>query len=49
VAKYLMIKYEWTSHQALEKIQTKREIYLTPGVEEVLRFDLKIQSKEEGS
>ena len=36
VARYFMIKHGMTSHQALAKIETKREIYLSPGIEELL-------------
>ncbi len=36
VARYLMAAEGLTSCQALEKIGSKREIYLSPGIEEVL-------------
>ncbi len=35
-ARYFMMKKGLTSHQALEKIKEKREIYLSPGIEEIL-------------
>ena len=38
VARYLMIAHGITSHQALAKIEAKREIYLSPGIEEILRL-----------
>lgn len=36
VARYFMLKHGLTSHQALVKIEAKREIYLSPGIEEIL-------------
>ena len=36
VARYFMVKKGMTSHQAIEKIEAKREIYLSPGIEEIL-------------
>lgn len=36
VARYLMIKNNMTRHQALRFIGEKREIYLSPGIEEIL-------------
>ena len=38
VARYFMIKERLTSHQALAKIEAKREIYLSPGIEEILKL-----------
>lgn len=38
VARYLMIKQGLTRGQALSKIEAKREIYLSPGVEEILKL-----------
>jgi protein-tyrosine phosphatase len=38
VARYFMIKQRLTSHQALALISAKREIYLSPGIEELLRI-----------
>ena len=38
VARYFMIKHKLTSHQALAKIEEKREIYLSPGIEEILKL-----------
>jgi len=38
VARYFMVKKGMTSHQAIEKIGTKREIYLSPGIEEILEI-----------
>ena len=38
VARYFMIKEGLTSHQALAKIEAKREIYLSPGIEEILKL-----------
>jgi atypical dual specificity phosphatase len=38
VARYFMIKHEMTSHEALERIKTKREIYLSTGIEEILEI-----------
>lgn len=38
VARYFMIKHRLTSHQALSKIEEKREIYLSPGIEELLKI-----------
>jgi dual specificity phosphatase 12 len=35
-ARYFMIKHGLTSHQALAKLEEKREIYLSPGIEEIL-------------
>ncbi len=37
-ARYFMVKQGITSHQALEKIRAKREIYLSPGIEEILEL-----------
>ena len=36
LARYFMRKEGLTSHQALAKIEAKREIYLSPGIEEIL-------------
>lgn len=36
VARYLMISQRLTRHQALSKISEKREIYLSPGIEEII-------------
>lgn len=36
VARYFMVKMGMTSHQAITKIKEKREIYLSPGIEEIL-------------
>jgi len=36
VARYLMLKKNLTRKQALGKIEEKREIYLSPGIEEIL-------------
>ena len=36
VARYLMIFEGLTRYQAVAKIQAKREIYLSPGIEEIL-------------
>ena len=36
VARYFMLKHNMTRNQALEKIEEKREIYLSPGIEELL-------------
>jgi len=36
VARYFMVKHDLTSHQALESIKVKREIYLSPGIETIL-------------
>ncbi len=36
VARFFMSKCGLTSHQALEKIKSKKEIYLSPGIEEIL-------------
>ncbi|WLQ16624.1 dual specificity protein phosphatase [Hahella aquimaris] len=36
VARYFMMKQGITSHQALSMISAKREIYLSPGIEEIL-------------
>jgi protein-tyrosine phosphatase len=38
VARYFMMKMGMTSHQAIEKIEDKREIYLSPGIEEILEI-----------
>ena len=38
VARYFMIKHGMTSNQALAKIEAKREIYLSPGIEELLEI-----------
>ncbi|GAA3916757.1 dual specificity protein phosphatase [Litoribacillus peritrichatus] len=38
LARYFMIKHGLKSHQALEKIEAKREIYLSPGIEEILEI-----------
>ena len=38
VARYFMIKEGLTSHQALARIEAKREIYLSPGIEEILKL-----------
>ena len=38
LARYFMINHQMTSHQALSKIETKREIYLSPGIEEILEI-----------
>lgn len=38
VARYFMIKDRLTSVQALAKIEAKREIYLSPGIEEILKL-----------
>jgi len=38
VARYFMLKKGMTSHQALEKIEAIREIYLSPGIEEILEI-----------
>ncbi len=40
VARYLMLKQNISSQQALEKIALKREIYLSPGIEEILKLTL---------
>lgn len=36
--RYLMFRQGLTSHQALQKIESKREIYLSPGIEDVLKL-----------
>jgi len=38
VARYLMLKQNISSQQALEVIALKREIYLSTGIEEILSF-----------
>jgi len=40
VARYFMLKHNMTSQQALEMIALKREIYLSPGIEEILNLTL---------
>jgi hypothetical protein len=40
VARYFMIKHGLTSHQALNKIKSKRETYLSTGIEEILSVNL---------
>lgn len=35
-ARYFMLKQGLTSHQAIALIEGKREIYLSPGIEEIL-------------
>lgn len=37
VAAHLMKVNSWSAHRALEFVGTKREIWLTPGIEELLR------------
>jgi protein-tyrosine phosphatase len=39
VARYFMVKHNLTVHQALQKIQAKREIYLSTGIEEILKIN----------
>lgn len=36
LARYFMIKYGMNRKEALSKIEAKREIYLSPGIEEIL-------------
>ena len=38
VARYFMVKDGLTRNQALTKIEEKREIYLSPGIEEIFDF-----------
>lgn len=38
VARYFMVKHGMTSKQALDKIEAKRKIYLSPGIEEILEI-----------
>jgi len=38
VARYFMIKQGLTSHQAINLIGEKREVYLSPGIEELLKL-----------
>lgn len=38
VARYFMKKERMKSHEALAIIETKREIYLSPGIEELLEY-----------
>lgn len=38
VARYLMAAHRMTRHQALEAIARKREIFLSPGIEEILEI-----------
>lgn len=45
VARYFMITEGITSHQALARIEAKREIYLSPGIEEILNVQKTIVSK----
>lgn len=42
IARYLMFKNGITSKQALTLIEEKREIYLSPGIEEILNMPLSI-------
>lgn len=39
-AKFLMRAENLTSHQALQRIEKKRDIYLSPGIEEILTMNL---------
>ena len=39
VARYLMVKHKLTVHQAFQKIEAKREIYLSTGIEEILKIE----------
>ncbi|RDH41928.1 dual specificity protein phosphatase family protein [Zooshikella ganghwensis] len=38
VARYFMIKDGLTRHQALAKIRERRDIYLSPGIDEILKL-----------
>lgn len=38
VARYLMMKNRITAHQALKLIEAQRQIYLSTGIEEILRM-----------
>lgn len=38
LARYFMIKEKITSHQALQRIERKRPIYLSPGIDEILKI-----------
>ena len=40
VARYLMFKQRISSQEALELIEEKREIYLSPGIEEILNIQI---------